>query len=551
MKDKKSNWIPPIDANYRRIKSDSWFDIRSTTRKKKTDINRVTNDDTKVTATKKFRLFPNPDQADILQKWFDLSRQMYNITTLFIRKHILDKKGVFIEGSDVEFVNFTKLRDTYLKNENIALRLHKINSHILDESIKRCVSMYKGCITKYKKGHLDKICVRKIKEGKRYKTLILDSGQFSTDKNAFCVRALKVMKSDIPFDDHMGTSILSYDKYKSKYILAAPITKETTDFKSRELACGIDPGSRTFLTVYSRKDCHQICNDPDFSKYFKKIDNLNARFNASQKELDDLYAKNKEGKQEIKKLDRKFKADDKKIFNLRIKINTAKNKISIINAKNKANKKKARKKEALSKKEINDQKRIDTLNAKIADDKKKIDILFAESKHDKKEIDNLNSACEAVEKKINDLYIISRAEKKKRRYRKAMARYHDKIVNRVKDMHFKVSKFLCTKFNRIRLGKISTERICSNTKSNISRKTKRIINSLGHSKFRSILEYQCEKYGCELELVNEFKTTMNCSSCGNEKRDVGASKVYHCDDKKCGLVADRDINAAKNIRYKQ
>jgi putative transposase len=41
-------------------------------------------------------------------------------------------------------------------------------------------------------------------------------------------------------------------------------------------------------------------------------------------------------------------------------------------------------------------------------------------------------------------------------------------------------------------------------------------------------------------------TTKTCSCCGN-KKEVGKDKIYKCS--KCGLEADRDINAAKNIRY--
>jgi len=38
-----------------------------------------------------------------------------------------------------------------------------------------------------------------------------------------------------------------------------------------------------------------------------------------------------------------------------------------------------------------------------------------------------------------------------------------------------------------------------------------------------------------------------CSGCGNIKKDLKLSdRIYHCDI--CGLILDRDVNAASNIK---
>ena len=44
--------------------------------------------------------------------------------------------------------------------------------------------------------------------------------------------------------------------------------------------------------------------------------------------------------------------------------------------------------------------------------------------------------------------------------------------------------------------------------------------------------------------VSEAWSTKTCSMCGH-LNDVGASREYHCAH--CGLTADRDAQAAKNI----
>lgn len=50
----------------------------------------------------------------------------------------------------------------------------------------------------------------------------------------------------------------------------------------------------------------------------------------------------------------------------------------------------------------------------------------------------------------------------------------------------------------------------------------------------------------DAEIVSEYMTTKTCSKC-KKKNEVIINKIY--ERKKCGLKADRDINAAKYIRY--
>ena len=48
-----------------------------------------------------------------------------------------------------------------------------------------------------------------------------------------------------------------------------------------------------------------------------------------------------------------------------------------------------------------------------------------------------------------------------------------------------------------------------------------------------------------LSQIGEEWTTKTCSSCGHVNHHVGAHSVFCCPC--CGLVADRDAQAAKNI----
>ena len=67
------------------------------------------------------------------------------------------------------------------------------------------------------------------------------------------------------------------------------------------------------------------------------------------------------------------------------------------------------------------------------------------------------------------------------------------------------------------------------------------------SEFRRKLTMKCAELGVELRVVDRFyPSSKTCHCCGRVKRDLKLSeRVYSCD---CGYVADRDYNAALNLR---
>jgi IS605 OrfB family transposase len=133
-------------------------------------------------------------------------------------------------------------------------------------------------------------------------------------------------------------------------------------------------------------------------------------------------------------------------------------------------------------------------------------------------------------------------------YTKTISRVTEKIKNKVKDMHWKLSSYLCKNYNKILIGKLSTRNILSNKTSNINSENKRALLSLSHYRFREILKIQGEKYNVEIIEIDERMTTKMCSNCKEIKNDVGRNKIYKC--VKCGMIKDRDINSAINIYNK-
>lgn len=129
-------------------------------------------------------------------------------------------------------------------------------------------------------------------------------------------------------------------------------------------------------------------------------------------------------------------------------------------------------------------------------------------------------------------------------YRRTIEKYSRKLKNIIKDMHNKTINFLVNRYDTINIGNVSTKSMVSKL-GNLPKIVKRRIYSLEHYKFRMKLIEKGEKYGCNINLVDEYMTTQNCSNCGNRKKDIGIKKEYEC--MKCGMETDRDINSAINI----
>ena len=65
------------------------------------------------------------------------------------------------------------------------------------------------------------------------------------------------------------------------------------------------------------------------------------------------------------------------------------------------------------------------------------------------------------------------------------------------------------------------------------------------NRFRTYVTYKAESAGRKVVMVNPAYTSQMCSSCGSIVKKDLSERVHNCP--KCGLVMDRDLNAAKNI----
>jgi len=76
--------------------------------------------------------------------------------------------------------------------------------------------------------------------------------------------------------------------------------------------------------------------------------------------------------------------------------------------------------------------------------------------------------------------------------------------------------------------------------------TARTSTTGGLYRFVQMLEYKCRHAGKALHRMDERYTTKDCSVCGNRQEMPLWKRTYRCWN--CGLVMDRDLNSAVNIR---
>ena len=85
-----------------------------------------------------------------------------------------------------------------------------------------------------------------------------------------------------------------------------------------------------------------------------------------------------------------------------------------------------------------------------------------------------------------------------------------------------------------------------------NRKLARAVSDASFGELRRQVEYKTAWYGASLTIADRwYPSSKTCSGCGQIKADLTlADRVYACTA--CGLVIDRDVNAAVNLaRYSE
>ncbi len=135
---------------------------------------------------------------------------------------------------------------------------------------------------------------------------------------------------------------------------------------------------------------------------------------------------------------------------------------------------------------------------------------------------------------------IARRKKGSKNHKKAVKWYqlvHERIKNKRWDFLHKLSTLYARKYDIVFLERLAKLNMAKN-----HRLARSILDS-GWGIFANMLDYKCV-----LLYVPARNTTINCSRCSNAVPKSLAIRTHKCDV--CGLVLDRDHNAAINILKK-
>lgn len=126
----------------------------------------------------------------------------------------------------------------------------------------------------------------------------------------------------------------------------------------------------------------------------------------------------------------------------------------------------------------------------------------------------------------------------RKKQRTKVAKIHRKVKNQRNDFLHKESCKLVTNYDVIVFEDLWIKNMVKN------HRLAKSISDASWSKFVEYATYKAVSAGKEVILVNPRNTSQICSGCGNTVKKSLAVRTHKCP---CGLVLDRDINAAINI----
>jgi putative transposase len=129
----------------------------------------------------------------------------------------------------------------------------------------------------------------------------------------------------------------------------------------------------------------------------------------------------------------------------------------------------------------------------------------------------------------------------RRRHADRLARIHARVANVRGDALHKATSELARRHETVVCENLNVAGMTRN------RKLARAISDQGFGAARRMLGYKTAWYGGQLVLADRFHpSSKTCSTCGAVKAKLPLSeRTYRCE--RCGLVLDRDLNAARNL----
>jgi putative transposase len=133
----------------------------------------------------------------------------------------------------------------------------------------------------------------------------------------------------------------------------------------------------------------------------------------------------------------------------------------------------------------------------------------------------------------------AKGSKERRKARKVVVRVHERIRNRRHDFVHQTARRLVNKYGVIAVEDLNVKGMLKHH--SLAKST----SDASWSMFRSVLASKAENAGRRVEAVEPAYTSQDCSMCGFRVKKKLSERIHSCPN--CGLVLDRDHNAAINI----
>ena len=134
-----------------------------------------------------------------------------------------------------------------------------------------------------------------------------------------------------------------------------------------------------------------------------------------------------------------------------------------------------------------------------------------------------------------------KAEEQSNNWRKAqkqVAKLHEHIRFQRADYLQKTSTYIAKNYSIVCVETLNVKGMVKN------KKLSQAINDCGWSMFIAMLEYKCDKV---IKIDRWFASSQTCSECGYKNPETKKLSVRTWACPQCGVIHDRDVNAAKNI----
>ena len=154
----------------------------------------------------------------------------------------------------------------------------------------------------------------------------------------------------------------------------------------------------------------------------------------------------------------------------------------------------------------------------------------------------LDSNLKRLRRAQKDMSRKARGSNRRRKARTRVARLHARVADLRRDLLDKTTTMLARTYADISIEDLNVAGMVRN------HRLARSVEDAAFAEFRRQLEYKTARTGARLHVIDRwYPSSKTCSNCGTVKAKLSLSeRVYHCE--KCGLVIDRDVNAAINIR---